>query len=169
MTDPEFQTFFDTVYHGIPDYAKCSIQEYLATGVTSEILLSDDAANKAEQKTGIAIPAATMVATDTNWHFVFRPFLKDAPPDKLHSIIQHEIIHAFLISVELHPNEPALRHVHEYQQLLEALRKKFDVKLPDGYDITEDLVCYVNDAWGADDLGAKEWLQEKLGLENVAI
>jgi hypothetical protein len=169
MMNDEFQNRFDEVLHGAPDYAKSSITEYIATGIKCEILISDEAADKAQKVKKIDIPAAHLLATDTNWHFVFRPFLLDAPGDILRSIIRHEIIHGFLISVECLPTQAAQAEVNKYKQRLGDLQKKFKIELPEGYDMTEDLVCTINDDWGGDDLAAKKWLQKKLKKQNIGI
>lgn len=160
MTNDEFQMLFDAVFHGIPDYAKSSITEYIKKSVRSEIVISDEAANKAEKTSGVDIPSAHLLATDTNWHYVFRRFLLDAPKDILESIIRHEIIHGFLISVERLPTEVARKQIDKYKQGLETILREKRIELPKSYDITEDLVCVINDDWGGDDVGAKEWLQE---------
>ena len=85
MTNNDFQSLFDDVYRRLPNYAKESICRYREKGIRSEILISDEAADKAQEKSHVPIPAATLVATETNWHYVFRPSLARNCPGKCHS------------------------------------------------------------------------------------
>lgn len=158
MSDEEFQGFFNELFDKIPAYAKESITNYVKKFIKSEILVSDEAVNMAEQSKKIVAPAALLLATDTHWHFAFRPRILKAPKDVISTIVRHEIAHGFVISVERLPSKEAQGVIRQHKNTLETIRKQAGLQLPDAYDITEDLISIINEDWGSDEDAARKWL-----------
>lgn len=157
MTDEVFQKVFDEVFASIPSYAKDAITSYVGRFVQSEILVSDDCANQAQKTKDIPVPASLLLATDTHWHFVFRPHVLTAPIEILKTIIRHEIVHGFLISVERIQSDTAQKAVDDYKAQVEKVCRLAGIPVPPSYE--EDLVCIINDDWGGDEIKAKEWVR----------
>lgn len=158
MTDIEFQAVIDEVFASIPSYAHDVINTYCQQFIQSEFLVSDERADEAAKSKAIDIPASFLLATDTHWHFVFRPHVLNAPCDVLKTIIRHEIVHGFLISVAHVPSGAAKKALNGYKMQIEAICKRAGITVPLSYE--EDLVCIINDDWGGDEMKAKEWVRQ---------
>jgi hypothetical protein len=159
MTEPQFQNLYDEVFGAIPQYAKDCILGYAnVQNIHPEILINDEPVNLAEKKKHIDAPAGLLLATDTNWHFAFRPYILNAPRDVLSTIIRHEFIHGFLISAEKLPMPAAKSALEKYNKQIEQTCAMGGIPVPQS--IEEDLVCLINDDWGGNEMKAKEWVRQ---------
>ena len=88
--------------------------------------------------------------------------LETAPENVIRTIVRHEMIEGFLISVEHSGVKATSEATERYKSALLQIGKENGVEVAKSYNITEDLVCFINDQWGGDENCAKAWVSEYL-------
>lgn len=165
MNDIEFRNFFlDILNNRIPNEAKRNILKKWKIGDrVPELFISDQ--DIIDNFKSLVKYAASLNELD-NHKFAFREFLvRNAPPEVVKTIIQHELIHVFMepdydygrkswfesFQQSSYPRHLSVDPVRDYEERI--LKEQHTA-------LEEAKVSNLNYKWGGDEKAANEWLDE---------